>query len=228
MIDASYRPKRAARDIAQIAVFAGLIAALGLPLRIQFSWMNVPITFQSLGVMLAGAILGARKGFLAVLVFDVLVAAGLPLLAGARGGIAFLTTAPTAGYPYGFLLAAGFIGWGTAKILPRYPLWKGFLITAFGGMVLIYLVGVPILAINAHLDLWTAIARGTLPFLPGDALKVVVTVLIAQQVHRAYPGLIASRARRGDALSAGRADLAPTSRPGENNRAAAEQRNEHV
>ena len=75
-----------ARDLAQIAIFAALIAALGLPGTITVGPTGVPITLQTLGVMLAGGILGARKGFLSVLVFLVLTSAGLPLLAGGRGG----------------------------------------------------------------------------------------------------------------------------------------------
>ena len=190
-------PRSAARDTAQVAVFAGLIAALGLPGGLQLGWMPAPITFQTLGVMLAGAILGARKGFLAVLLFDVLVAAGLPLLAGGRGGLAYLTTAQSAGYPWGFLLGAAFIGFATQRLLPEYVLWKALLATAFGGIVLIYAVGVPVYAVNAGLPLWAAAGRQVV-FLPGDLLKVVVTVLIARQVHRASPGLL-SRSVRGSA-----------------------------
>ena len=58
-----------ARDLAQIAIFAALIAALGLPGTITVGSTGVPITLQSLGIMLTGGILGARKGFLAVAVF---------------------------------------------------------------------------------------------------------------------------------------------------------------
>lgn len=189
------RPRHAARDLAQIAIFAGLIAALGLPGGIRIGTSPIMITFQSLGVMLCGAILGARKGFLAVLLFDILVAAGLPLLSGGRGGIVWFSTAPSAGYVYGFLLAALFIGFFTEKILPRYPLWLAFLITAVGGMVLVYAVGVPVTVLNTKLTLGAAFVD-SLKFWPGDTLKVIVTVLVAGQVHRAYPGLLGKPARR--------------------------------
>lgn len=186
------KQRRTARDLAQIAIFAALIAALGLPGGIQIGSSAVMITFQTLGVMLAGAILGARKGLLAVLLFDVLVAAGLPLLSGQRGGIVYLTTGPGAGYPWGWLLGAAFIGFCTERILPRYPLWKAFLVTAVGGMALVYAVGVPMTALNTKLTLGAAFID-SLKFWPGDVLKVIVTVLIAAQVHRAYPGLIGNR-----------------------------------
>lgn len=186
------RQRHTARDLAQIAIFTGLIYALGLPGGIQIGSTPVMITFQTLGVMLAGAVLGGRKGFAAVLLFDALVAAGLPLLSNGRGGIVWLTTAPSAGYAWGFLLAAAFIGFGTERILPRYELWKALLITAVGGMLLIYAVGVPVTALNTKLTLGAAFLD-SLKFWPGDVIKVIVTVLVARQVHRAYPGLTGRR-----------------------------------
>ena len=83
--------RNTARDLAQIAIFAALIAALGLPGTITVGTTGVPITLQTLGIMLTGGILGARKGFLAVASFLLLATAGLPLLAGGRGGIAIWT-----------------------------------------------------------------------------------------------------------------------------------------
>jgi len=183
-----------ARDLAQIAIFAALIAALGLPGALAIGAIAVPITFQSLGVMLAGAILGARKGFFAVLLLLALTAAGLPLLSGGRGGLVWFTTSPAAGYLYGWLLGAAVIGYLTARLLPKYSFWKALGATALGGVVAIYLLGIPVTAINLGLPLWVA-ALDSLKFIPGDLLKVVVTVLVAGQVHRAYPGLIALRHR---------------------------------
>lgn len=191
------RRRSTARDLAQIAVFAALIAALGLPGGLTFGVSPVPITLQTLGVMLAGAILGARQGFLAVLLFVVLTAAGLPLLAGGRGGIAYFTTAPTAGYPYGWLVGVVFIGYLTARILPRYPMAPALTITAIGGIVLVYAVGVPVYAFNTSTSVWLGFAD-SVKFLPGDIVKVIVTVIVARQVHRAYPGLIPRRVRRAD------------------------------
>ncbi|TFD73653.1 biotin transporter BioY [Cryobacterium gelidum] len=177
-----------ARDLAQIAIFSALIAALGLagPLNIG----PVPITLQTLGVMLAGAILGPRKGTLAVLLFLVLTAVGLPLLAGARGGIGVFTVSPAAGYLYGWLLGAAVTGYLTARLLPKYPFWPALGATILGGIVAVYLVGIPVMALNLGLPLVTTIGLN-LAFIPGDLIKVIVTVLVARQVHKAYPGLIA-------------------------------------
>ncbi|TFD19277.1 biotin transporter BioY [Cryobacterium sp. TMS1-13-1] len=186
-----------ARDLAQIAIFAALIAALGLPGPLNIG--PVPITMQTLGVMLAGAILGPRKGTLAVLLFLVLTAVGLPLLAGARGGIGVFTVSPAAGYLYGWLLGAFVTGYLTARLLPKYPFWPALGATILGGIVAVYLLGIPVMAINLGLPLWTAIGLNV-AFLPGDLIKVIVTVLVARQVHKAYPGLIAlPKGRQGRA-----------------------------
>ena len=207
----SNRPQRSsARDLAQIAVFAALIAALGLPGALSIGGAAVPITFQTLGVMLAGAILGARKGTLSVLLFLALVAAGLPLLSGGRGGLGVFV-GPSVGYLIGWLLGAAVIGWATARLLPRYPIAPALAWTALGGIVAIYLIGVPAFAVITGTPFDVALLGSTV-FLPGDLLKVVVTVLVAKGVHRAWPGLIEPRswpwASRSGAVAA-----APASDP---------------
>ena len=197
------RVRISARDLAQIAVFAALIAALGLPGALYLGGTAVPITFQTLGVMLAGAILGARKGALSVLLLLALVAAGLPLLSGGRGGVAVFV-GPSAGYLVGWVLGAFVIGWLTARLLPRYRVLPALAATAFGGIVVVYLIGVPVFAANTGTPLGVAIA-GSAIFLPGDLLKVVVTVLVAKGVHRSWPGLIEAKSwpwRRGAATPA--------------------------
>ncbi|MCM3656293.1 biotin transporter BioY [Agromyces mediolanus] len=182
------RRRTTARDLAQIAVFAALIAALGVPGAIPLGPEGVPITLQTLGVMLAGAILGARKGSLAVLLFIALVAAGLPLLSGGRGGLGVFV-GPSVGYLLGWLLGAAVIGCATARLLPRYRLVPALLWTALGGIVAVYAVGIPVFALVTSTPIGLA-AAGSVVFLIGDAIKVVATVLVAKGVHRAWPGLI--------------------------------------
>lgn len=180
--------RNTARDLAQIAIFAALIAALGLPGTIPIGPTGVPITLQTLGVMLAGGVLGARKGFFAVLVFLVLATAGLPLLAGGRGGLG-IWVAPSAGYLVGFLAGVLVVGRLTVRILPRYPLWQGILVNMIGGALVIYLFGVTWLAFRVGFG---AAVVGALPFFPGDLLKAIVAALVVKQVHRSYPGLISA------------------------------------
>src|SRR5688500_6271691 len=98
-------PAWSSRDLAMVAVFAGIVAALGLVPAVSVLGGAVPITAQSLGVMLAGAVLGPRRGALALLLFLGLVALGLPLLAGGRGGLGVFAGA-SVGYLVGFPVAA--------------------------------------------------------------------------------------------------------------------------
>ncbi|NIL74338.1 biotin transporter BioY [Rhodococcus sp. B10] len=179
-----------ARDMAQIAVFAALLAALGLPGAITVGFSGVPITLQTLGVILAGAILGARKGTLAVVVFIALTLIGLPLLSGGRTGLTALA-GPSAGYLIGWIPAAFVIGLLTARILPKYPVVLGLLINALGGILVIYVFGTFGLLLRTDIGVWGAISAN-FAFLPGDALKVVIATVVAKSVHRAYPGLIRS------------------------------------
>ena len=179
-----------AADLARIAVFAALIAALGLPGTLTPFGNAVPITAQTLGVMLAGALLGAWRGAAACVVFLVLVAAGLPLLAGGRGGLGVFT-GPSAGYLIGWPIGAFVIGLLTARMLPNYRLWLGIVINIVGGILVIYAIGIPVQAARVGSGL-LAVVQSSVQFLPGDLVKVVVAAIVARQVHRAYPGLVGS------------------------------------
>lgn len=183
-------------DLTQAAVFAALIAALGLPGTITIGPSGVPITLQTLGVMLAGAILGWRKGGLAVIIFSLLAIAGLPILAGGRTGLVSLTS-PTAGFFIGWLPAVIVIGILTATMMPRYRVLWGIVINIVGGMGVIYLFGTVGLLLRTDLSWWGALSTNGI-YVAGDVAKAVITALVARQVHRGYPGLIRPlRLRRG-------------------------------
>ncbi|GAB3694380.1 biotin transporter BioY [Angustibacter aerolatus] len=182
----SGRRPSSARDLALVAVFAALIAVLGLPGALSPFGNAVPITLQTLGVMLAGSVLGWRRGALAVLVFLLLTVAGLPLLAGGRGGLAVLT-GPSVGYLIGWPLGAAVTGWLVERRLPALPVWWGVVANALGGIVVVYAVGVPVQAAVLGTSTVVSVAIGALAFLPGDAVKVVVAAVVASAVHRGYP-----------------------------------------
>jgi len=196
-------PRNTARDLAQIAVFAALIIALGLPGTINIGGSAVPITLQTLGVMLAGALLGPRKGTLAVLTVIVLGLA-LPVLAGGRTSLVSLSS-PTAGFLIGWLPAAALIGWLSYLMLPKYNLFAGIAINLLGGIVVLYTFGIAGMLIKTDMTVSAAFAANV-TFLPGDVIKAVVAAAVAAQVHRAYPALAASRVRtvpvRADAADA--------------------------
>lgn len=179
------------RDLALIAVFAGIIAALGLVPAISAFGGAVPITAQSLGVMLAGAILGPRRGVLAVLLFLGLVALGLPLLAGGRGGLGVFA-GPTVGYLIGFPVAAYAVGALTYLVGAPYRVSWGILANLAGGVVVLNVLGIAGMVLRADLSLGAAVAAAMV-FVPGDVIKAVVCALVARGVHTARPGLLPDR-----------------------------------
>ncbi len=174
------------KDTVYIALFAALTAALGLIPQITLA-AGVPITAQSMGVMLAGALLGANRGSLAIMLFLLLVAVGLPLLAGGRGG-AGVFFGPSGGFLIGFPIGAWAIGYLFDRHAGRPPFVLALAYVALGGIAVVYAIGVPWLANVAELTLSQALL-GSLAFVPGDAIKAVLTVLIAREVRRALPDL---------------------------------------
>ncbi|RVN51032.1 BioY family transporter, partial [Sinorhizobium meliloti] len=93
------------RDLVLVALFTAIIVVLGLVPPITLGFIPVPITAQSMGVMLAGCIIGAKRGALAFLLLVLLVAIGLPVLSGGRGGLAVLA-GPSGGFIFGWAVAA--------------------------------------------------------------------------------------------------------------------------
>ena len=191
---AARRPIMPAREIAMVAVFAGVTAALGLLPPIVVPISPVPITAQSLGVVLAGAVLGGRRGAASQSLLLALVALGLPLLAGGRGGIGVFFGV-TWGFLLGWVVVAGVVGWATYRLGAPYSLWKGIIINMVGGMVVLYAFGIVGMMITGKLSFSQALL-GNLPFLPGDAIKCVIAALVAKGVHAAMPGLLPWRGAR--------------------------------
>jgi len=177
------------RSLAHIALFAALIAVLGFVPQIMLPF-GVPITAQSLGIMLCGTVLGAKRGALAVLLFLALVALGLPLLSGGRGGLGVFAS-PTVGFLIGFPVAAFVAGLVTEKL--RLSILPAAAIGAFlGGVVALYAFGIPGLALMLDKSLTEAALMVT-AFLPGDLIKVALAALITQGIARMRPDALLSR-----------------------------------
>jgi biotin transport system substrate-specific component len=173
------------RDLARIAIFAAIIAVLGLPGAIPLGGGFAPITAQTLGVMLAGAVLGAWRGAAAVAVFEVLVAAGLPLLSGGRGGLGVFA-GPSAGFLIGWIVGAFVIGLivNAAKAKPGVV--RLVLGLVAGGIGVVYLFGVPGMAIALGVGLDKAASIAAV-YLVGDTIKVIVAAVVVLGLYRASP-----------------------------------------
>lgn len=173
------------RTMIYSSLFAAMVAALGLLPPIITPLTPVPITAQTLGVMLAGSILGAKRGGLSLVVFVFLVAVGAPLLAGGRGGLGVLFGV-TGGYVLAWPVAAFVTGLLVEKFWNRMNVGYFILFNVIGGILVIYASGITYLSIYTGTP-WGAAAYSALIFIPGDLIKVVLASLIATQMSRVYP-----------------------------------------
>lgn len=178
------------RSLSHIALLAALIAVLGFVPQIMLPF-GVPITAQSLGIMLCGTVLGAKRGALAVLLFLALVAIGLPLLSGGRGGLGVFAS-PTVGFLIGFPVAAFVAGLVVEKSRASVGLAAG-IGALVGGVIVLYAFGIPGLALMLDKSLPEAALMITV-FLPGDLIKVILAGLITQGIARMRPDALLSRA----------------------------------
>lgn len=181
------------RDLALIPAFTALIVVCALLPAIHVAGMSVPITLQTFAVMLAGAVLGAKRGFLAALLYLALGFAGLPVFADGASGLAVLA-GPSVGYLIAFPLAAGLCGLLVER-LPRRGLPQPVLIFLAGliaSVVFTHTLG--ILGMMWRLDIpFGAAFKLDIVFWPGDVLKNVLMAVVATAVHRAFPDLLGRR-----------------------------------
>jgi biotin transport system substrate-specific component len=160
------------RDILLVVVGSLLIAALA-QIEILLPFTPVPITGQTFGVLLVGAVLGSKRGAAALILYIMEGAFGLPFFAGGASGVGILVGA-TAGYLVGFVIAAYVVGLLAERGLERNV--RTSLIPFFVGTLVIYLCGVAWLSVILG-GVGKAIAAGVLPFLVGDAIKLVAAAL---------------------------------------------------
>ncbi len=178
------------REIAYIALMAAFIVVLRFIPAINLG-IGVPITAQSLGIMLAGTLLGARRGFLAVLLFVVLALIGLPVLASGVVGIGIFY-APSVGFVLGFPIAAFVTGWICERMKEQNAFVAAFVSSVLGAIVLLYFLGVLGLMARTDLDFvgaWVAMA----PFIPGDLIKAVIAGLITSSLVKLRPEWVLTR-----------------------------------
>jgi biotin transport system substrate-specific component len=167
------------RRVALVGLFCAL-TAVGAQIQFPLPFSPVPIVLSNFVALLAGLVLGPRRGATSQLVYVLLGAVGVPVFAGFRGGPQILV-GPTGGYLVGFVLAAAITG-----ALGERP--AGFsraAAAAAAGAVVIYITGVPWLALTVGIPLQRAVVLGVAPFLPGDAVKVVVAGMLAPALVRA-------------------------------------------
>jgi len=171
------RPSRGINLLRDLLLVGGFSVFTALCAQVSFHIpiTPVPITLQTLAVLLTGAALGSRRGALAMLLYLAEGAAGLPVFAGGTGGFVHLVGF-TGGYLWSYPFAALVAG-----LLCERRLDRRFLTSALAmlpGTLVIYAFGVPWLAVSLHLNLLTAFMLGMVPFIPGDLIKLVIAAAL--------------------------------------------------
>ena len=178
------RSMRIAREVTLIAGFALLTAALAR-VRIPLGFTPVPVTGQTLAVLLAGASLGAWRGASSQLLYWLMGMVGLPFYSNGTGGWS-VATGPTMGYLVGFIVAAAVVGRLAEYRHDRHVLTSVAAMTM--GSMIIYVCGATWLAINLGIPLATgeqnAISLGVTPFLVGDVIKMCLAGLATASTWR--------------------------------------------
>jgi len=161
--------------IALMAALVGILSYISIPVP------PVPITAQTIAVMLAGLLLSPIDAMVSLLIFILLGAIGIPVFSNGSSGLGVLF-GPTGGYIFGFLISAGFISYfkGSGE-----NIYRNLIVTTIGGIFIVYLIGIPWLAKAYEMDLINALKAGALPFLIGDFIKVFLASFIGQKINKA-------------------------------------------
>ncbi len=152
-----------------------LFLALCAQISFHLPFTPVPITLQTLAVLLTGAALGSKRGGLAMIVYLIEGAAGLPVFENGTAGLAHLLGV-TGGYLWAFPVAAFVVGLLCERGLDRRILTSAF--AMLPGTLIIYAIGVSWLAIVLHISFVAALSFGMVPFIPGDLLKLVIAAAL--------------------------------------------------
>jgi biotin transport system substrate-specific component len=166
------------RELAATALMAAVTAALAWVV-IPLPFTPVPVSGQTVGVMLAGLFLPPQLAALSQVIYIALGVLGLPVFAGGSAGLGTIF-GPTGGYIWAFVLAALCISWAVRKV-PSSTRIGYFAILALGGIGLIYVFGIIQLMAVTGIGLAQAVTAGALPFLPGDLAKVLLVTEVARR-----------------------------------------------
>ncbi len=183
----AFRPTHttSARQTDVALVLAGsLFVALSAQVAIRLPFSPVPLTGQTLAVLLVGVLLGSRRGALALLTYLSEGAVGLPVFASGTSGIAYML-GPTGGYLVGFLAAAYVTGLMTERGWARRTV-TAFILMVTGNLLMLAL---GLLWLSGFVGLEQSIRIGLLPFLPGDLAKIALAADLLPSGWRILAGL---------------------------------------
>ncbi len=175
MIRSLTRPS--AQSLIVPVLFFAVLTALTARITIPLPFTVVPITLQTLAVLLSGLVLGSRAGALSQAVYFAALLAGLPISSSGIGGPAVLAT-PTIGYILAFAPAAFVAGYLLERLQGTGRTFLLHMVAGICGMSVIYLGGVAVLTIVLG-NFQVALQQGLLPFIGVDMVKAIVAALVA-------------------------------------------------
>lgn len=156
----------------------GVLAQMAIPIG------PVPFTMAIMGVFLAGGLLGHRLAVIAVVVYLLLGAFGVPVFSGGKGGLPVLA-GPTGGFLWGYIPAAYLIGrFGSGENTSIRSYFK-FTSASLAGLIVIYGFGVCQLTVVLGIDFVQAVSIGVAPFVVPDVIKIVATAFMIIPIRRA-------------------------------------------
>lgn len=164
------------RDMTTIAVMAALLCVAG-PLTVAIG--PIPLSLATFAVYLAGAVLGWKRGTAAVAIYLLIGLVGVPVFSGFSGGVQKLAGV-TGGYLIGYLPCALITGLAAGENKPAWALPA----CMAAGTAALYLIGTAWFMAQTGNTLAASMGMCVLPFLPGDAVKIVVASLVAAPVRR--------------------------------------------
>lgn len=176
--------KLSVQDICSIALFTAVIAIMAqisIPMP-----LGVPMTMQTFAITLAAVVLGSKKGATAALVYILLGAVGLPVLAGFTGGIQYFA-GPTGGFLISFPVMAYIIGLGIDRFRDKKG---GFILCLVAGTLINYVIGVLMFCLLMDSTVIAAISACVLPFVPTAILKAVLASVIGFKIRTRLGGFV--------------------------------------
>ena len=168
------------KDMTLTAVMAALLCIAG-PLSIPVG--PIPLSLATFVIYLAGAVLGKKRGTAATALYLLIGLAGVPVFSGFSGGFQKLAGV-TGGYLIGYLPCAFLAGLGAERAEKEGRKWLLPAMMA-AGTILLYVIGMAWFMIQSGNALGPSLGMCVLPFLPGDAVKIAASSLLAAPVRKA-------------------------------------------
>ena len=170
------------RQLVLAALFAALTAVCS---QIQIPLPMIPINLALFAVHLCGALLGAKWGALSMAVYALLGAVGVPVFAGFGSGPAVLF-GKTGGYILGYILCAALVGLLSRRLGFTFP---KLCLSMAVGVIVCYVFGTAWFMVISGLNLATSLSYCVLPFLPGDAVKILLAAFLALRLRKPLQAL---------------------------------------